>query len=102
MVYSTAKPQVADQIEHLGLALEKKRHEIREGSELTDDLLAPETKKFGSSSSYRVQSAPDGTTKAAHVPTVNAPHPVYSMIDPNNDKAKKTKKIVMPPPGAYG
>jgi twinfilin-like protein len=104
MVYSTAKPQVANQIEQLGLKLSKKRLEIREGSDLTEEFLNSEIfpqKSYSSPSISKVMVNSDGTTKASNLLTVSSPHPICSMLDLNNSKEKRTKKIVIPPKGAW-
>ena len=110
MVYSTAKPSIADQVTHLGLTVAPKKVEITEPSEIKDALAEASRPATGRSPTLTGGSRPGaaktvpangGTVKASTVPTVSA-HPVYSLLDNNSkEHPSQKKKIVMPPPGAW-
>lgn len=106
MVYSTSKPTLAAQIEKLELELNKKRIEITDATELTEDYLKEETDPRRMSGNLTGGAAPwskpsgDGTTKAKNVNSI-ASHPVYSLMS-NQASPGTKKKIVVPPRGAYG
>ena len=110
MIYSTAKSTVADLVEKQGLSLVKKRLEIREGSELTADFINSESSskvlspKVVANSPKNFPPVGGSQIKAASVPTLTSPHPVYNLMKPKEDEggaAGPKKKIVMPPPAAY-
>jgi len=113
MVYSTAKPSIAEQVSQLGLTMAPKRVEITEPSEVKDALAEASRPASGRSptipgaNNNRVASpktvpANGGVVKASNVPTVQGAHPVYSLLDSNNkEHPSQKKKIVMPPPGAW-
>jgi len=120
MVYSTAKPGVADQINKLGISLAAKKVEIREGSELNDELNVTTLNKTpilikpsGSTGMMTGRSSGEGgvegggTVKTSqHLSMVGDKlHPVYGiMIDktaPGTTSKPGKKKIVLPPPGAW-
>jgi len=105
MVYSTAKPAVADQLSKLGVTLAQKKIEISTPEDMTEEYLrgeltssprGPMTGRAGVGAS----SAPEygGQVKAVSTRKVDA-HPIYSLMAPSQGGSKK--KIVMPPPGAY-
>ncbi len=93
MVFSTAKPQLATQIEQLGIKFSK-RLEVSEPKELTPDELRSASVRMNS---FPSSSAPVKTNK---LPAVAAPHPVYGMGLAQNGEPRK-KKIVIPPSGAW-
>jgi len=112
MVYSTAKPSVADQIVKIGITLAGKRVEITTPTELAEELKSGLT---GSATSPRYftgrmqQTSGDsslftplgGTVKSTKVNTVEA-HPIYGLIEQKGKLEHGVKKkIVLPPPGAY-
>jgi len=120
MVYSTAKPALAESITKLGIPLAGKRVEITEPNEVTDDYLRSEV--TSASASPRVKSAImngpgpahkgssspatplGGTTKASNPNVMRKEHPIYSLMTQGKDGVEKPstkKKIVMPPPGAW-
>jgi hypothetical protein len=119
MVYSTAKPTVADQVKSLGLQLAGKKVEIREGSEVADALKgdlhsSPSPSAHHNSSAGRPaftgrmtpnsgasSSAPalGGTVKAAAPNTIGGQHPIYALMDQGHEKSSSKKKIVIPPRG---
>jgi len=119
MVYSTAKPAVADAITKLGIPLAAKRVEITEPSEITDDFLKTEITSTTTASpgvkaailkgpSQKGSSGPTtplgGTAKAANPNVMRKEHPIYSLMTQGKDGVEKPstkKKIVMPPPGAW-
>jgi len=115
MVYSTAKPTLAEQIQALGVNLAPKKIEIREGSDLAEEFSRDFNRstetiiKPASSSSLtgRIKdggTGPDmgGVVKASKVNTVQREHPIYSLMNKGGQQGQTTKKkIVMPPPGAW-
>jgi len=106
MVYSTSKPQVATQVEQFGINLAKKRIEVTEGSELTSDYITSEISPAKYSSpgftptKQPVTNFSSGAAKGSRVPVMNAPHPIYGLMNQQNQDSKK-KKIVIPPSGAW-
>ncbi|KAH3762490.1 actin depolymerizing protein [Pelomyxa schiedti] len=94
MVYSTVKPTVSKEISVAGINLAK-NFEIRGPEEFTvqqiNDALRP------SHASY--EPAKSTTTNKSR--TVEAPHPVYSMIGGEAHSGSTKKKITLPPSGAY-
>ena len=125
MVYSTTKSHVADQIDKLGVNLAKRRLEVADGSELTEQYLREESTSVIKSVNPKapprgVTSNHDGTVKASSVQYADAPHPIYSLINSNDNNNKnngtatspnnrailhtggeKKKKIVIPPQHAW-
>jgi len=131
MVYSTAKPKVAAQIEKLGVNLAPKKIEIRDGADFTESFLKDEIKSTPKSveavKSSSVKPQPQanlmtgrlkntnltgiedmgGTVKASTSTTTTGPHPIYSLMagKTGNQSGPTTpggkKKIVIPPKGAY-
>lgn len=100
MVYSTAKPSVKQQIES-ATSSKPKSLEIRSVEDLTPDALSS---SHVASYGYTRPATPTTTPKAKASSTVQAPHPIYNMISSaqgTSSPRATTKKIVIPPPGAY-
>lgn len=115
MVYSTAKPGVAEQVGKSGISLAAKRVEIREGSELADELsvgtlnkqpnlikVAPGRMTGGTNGGGGGVEG-GGTVKTAqHLSRVGEKqHPIYGIMGSGNGPSTGKKKIVLPPPGAW-
>jgi len=108
MVYSTAKGSVMTEAKGLGFQVVK-AGEISEPSELTGQYVS--SLSGGSSGvvtgGIRSYSSPGGgptrsggsTTKAQRQSVIQGAHPVYSLM--GSPGSGRTKKIVLPPPGAY-
>lgn len=119
MVYSTSKSQVAEQIEKLGVALAKKRVEVSDPKELTNEYLNSESSSIRSvnpkASPVNFRTNPSESNvnvpPKSNTSNVTAPHPIYSLMsDPNNagnkhvpttGSGEKKKKIVIPPQHAW-
>jgi len=97
MVYSTSKPQVATQIQQLGINLAAKRMEVTEASEITPENISA---AVNPRPSYAANSAPVAKSPAK-ASAVTAPHPIYSLMNQQNQDPTKKKKIVLPPSGAW-
>jgi len=108
MVYSTAKQGLADEINKTGLHISSRKIEITEPSDVVEELKRnpSSTTGFSPAGAKKVLEEGGGAVKAKNVPTVGGDgtgHNVYGLM--NNASTQKTetkKKIVMPPPGAYG
>jgi len=114
MVYSTAKPSVAEQIGKIGITLAGKKVEITTPTELTEELKSGLTVSASATSPRNFtgrlkQTSADtsqltplgGTVKSTKVNTVEA-HPIYNLIEQKGKLEHGVKKkIVLPPPGAY-
>lgn len=98
IVYSTSKPSIVEEAGKHGISVGKKL-EIRGRDEAGADVLSRPSYARGSPYSSSGYSRGVNTNAKASVST---PHPVYSQINPNGNRASGgMKKIVMPPPGAY-
>merc|ERR1712137_408963 len=107
MVYSTAKGSVMNEAKALGFQVPK-AGEISEPSELTSQYvsslgLSSSTGGVSYSSPGRFGGGPTrsggSTTKAQRQSVIQGAHPVYSLM--GSPGSGRTKKIVLPPPGAY-
>jgi len=107
MVYSTAKQGLADEVSKLGVTIATRKIEISEAADVVEELkrnlnttgLSPATnmKKGGLEEG-------GGGVKASNVRTTGgSEHEVYGLMKDNvTQKTETKKKIVIPPPGAYG
>ncbi|PRP83202.1 twinfilin-1 [Planoprotostelium fungivorum] len=109
MVYSTAKQGLADEINRTGLHIASRKIEISEAGDVVEELKRNLNANTGlQPAKTTVLGEGGGVVKAKNIPTIgghggNAHHSVYGLM--NNSVTQKTevkKKIVMPPPGAYG
>ena len=109
MVYSTAKPSIKSQIEATPGLSNLKTLEIRGVEDLTSDAL---TVSHSASYGYTRPSTPipgshfgGGSAGLRQTSSASSqvPHPVYNMISQAQGGSPRagTKKIVIPPPGAY-
>jgi len=98
MVYATAKQNVPDAAQRIGLSISK-RLEIRESIDLTSaQVNASARPGCGYNPSYSNSS---NVRRSPHN-VVNAPHPIYSMMnDKSGNMGGMRKHIVLPPRGAY-
>jgi len=106
MVYSTAKGSVISEAKSLGFNVNK-TGEISEGSELTDGYLrdlassGPVRPTSMVGPSRAAISSSDGQVRAARQSVVTTAHPIYSLMGSGNGGSQRSKKVVLPPPGAY-
>eukprot|EP01100_Stratorugosa_tubuloviscum_P015766 TRINITY_DN934_c4_g1_i1.p1 TRINITY_DN934_c4_g1~~TRINITY_DN934_c4_g1_i1.p1 ORF type:complete len:380 (+),score=184.64 TRINITY_DN934_c4_g1_i1:169-1308(+) len=123
MVYSTTKASVPENGRNLGLLVDF-RLEVRDGSDLTADYLrsavnpslAAVSTPAVANTNIRGRGGlqPGGrgaswqsseTTAAKNVNKVDTPHPIYSLINQgesnNNTRNPNSKKVVIPPQGAW-
>lgn len=103
MVYSTAKGSVLNEAKQLGFPTSR-AGEISEPSELNDALLRELSSSLHGSpagptrASNRLLSDDPGENKARRTSSIQTAHPVYSLM---GNSSPRTKKVVIPPPGAY-
>lgn len=93
MVYSTSKPNIAQEAQGAGIVIGRKL-EIRSAEEASQHSLMEAL--------YPTYTPPTRTTAmAASAHTVSVPHPVYSKIAGDSHPGGMRKKIVIPPSGAW-
>merc|ERR1712137_133157 len=102
MVYSTAKGSVKNGVGRLGFSVNK-TGEITEASELNAQLLNELSTATPSPMAARGPSRASpggGQVKSSRQSVIGGAHPVYSLMG-NSPSSGRTKKVVLPPPGAY-
>ena len=99
IVYSTSKPSIVEEATKHGISVTKKL-EIRGKEEAGADVISRPS--YARGSPYAAAGGYSRPANASAKAAVSTPHPVYSQINPNGNRASGgMKKIVMPPPGAY-
>jgi len=111
MVYSTAKGSVMAEAKGLGFSVSKPG-EISEPSELTSSYISELCTLRSSSGGVYGGYSPSGPTRASPCTSgsttpaakrqsvINGAHPIYSLMGTPGSSGR-SKKIVLPPPGAY-
>eukprot|EP01117_Protostelium_nocturnum_P018548 TRINITY_DN777_c0_g1_i1.p1 TRINITY_DN777_c0_g1~~TRINITY_DN777_c0_g1_i1.p1 ORF type:complete len:377 (-),score=166.59 TRINITY_DN777_c0_g1_i1:149-1279(-) len=107
MVYSTAKQGIADELTRYGLPVASRKLEISDPKDATEELNRNLSTHVTASNAAKKVVLPEGggSVNTANNLKVggNAPTNVYGLMNNKvNEGASTKKKIVIPPPAAYG
>lgn len=106
MVYSTSKPALQSNIEATGIRIDKST-ELDDGSELNEAYFQslfsrPLGVVSAAGGAYRSSSGGAAPARARPSSVIVSSHPIYSLMGSGDgEKKRTTKKIVIPPTGAW-